>query len=64
MFFETMIVYLLDGIYIVFGFIPIFDDMYMDGSVIIRVEHEAETEKYKYRWHIFFFCRQIYIILC
>ena len=51
MFLKTMIIDLLYRIDIVFSFMPIFQYMYVDGCMVIAVEHESEPEENEYSRH-------------
>lgn len=51
MFLKTMIIALLYRIDIVFSFMPIFQYMYVDGCMVIAVEHESEPEENEYSRH-------------
>lgn len=46
-----MIIDQFDRVYIVFRFMPVLDNVDMSWLMVVTVEHELETEEYKYRWH-------------
>ena len=60
MFLETMIVNLFNRLYIVLCFIAVFDNMDVNGEIVVRIEQKAKSQKYKYSWHVFSYFRQIY----
>ena len=45
--FEPMVKYKFHGFNIIFRFTPIFYNMYMNGSVVVRIEHKSKTKYYK-----------------
>ena len=51
MFLKTMIKNLLYRINIIFGLMTILQNMYMNWSMVITVEHESKSKEYKYGRH-------------
>ena len=62
MFLKAMIVYLFYRLNIILSLIVIFNNMDMDRHMVVRVEHKAEPEKYKYCWHIVSFSTNLQVI--
>ena len=49
--FEPMAKYKFYRLNVIFRFTPIFYNMYMDGSMVVRIKHESKTKYYKQRRH-------------
>ena len=45
--FEPMVKYKFYRLNVIFRFTPIFYNMYMNGSVVVRIEHKSKTKYYK-----------------
>ena len=62
MFLKAMIVYLLYWLNIILSLIVIFYNLDMDRHMVVRVEHKAESEKYKYMLAYCFFSTNLRVI--
>ena len=45
--FEPMVKYKFYRLNVIFSFTPILYNMYMNGSVVVRIEHKSKTKYYK-----------------
>ena len=50
--FKAMIINLLYRIYIILRFTFVFDNVYVNRFMVVRIEQESETEENEYCWHI------------